>query len=178
MSSQLFYAEERLSVFGLRVSVLGLISSIRLDAKKNIQSVKSAQSLLHVELITCILTLLMGNNKGRKTNTRSQSLCANRIWLPKIYLALKNVWRKYRTLIVTKYYICYLEHSNSKMYMYCKILYYTVWSRNLEILYERELPVFASLVIVKNPINIFILLEDYSVPAISADLWVWTLPLC
>ena len=51
--------------------MLGLIS-MRLDGKKDIQSVKSAQSILHAELETHVLPPCLPhfsvNNKGHKTN--------------------------------------------------------------------------------------------------------------
>ena len=52
---QLFPADERFYVFALRASGLRLISSMRLDDKKNIQSVKSVWSVLHSELKVCVL---------------------------------------------------------------------------------------------------------------------------
>ena len=49
------YADETLEVFVLRASVLGLISSMRLDNGKNIQSAKSDWSVLDIELKACFL---------------------------------------------------------------------------------------------------------------------------
>ena len=45
LSFQLYHADEWLEVFAPRTSVLGLISSMSLDGRKVIQSVKSEQSL-------------------------------------------------------------------------------------------------------------------------------------
>ena len=46
---------ERIQFFVLRASTLGLISSMRLDSKKDIQSVKSAWSVLRSQLKPQIL---------------------------------------------------------------------------------------------------------------------------
>ena len=43
LSFQLLHSDERLLVFALRASVLGLISSMRLDKRKDNPSVESAQ---------------------------------------------------------------------------------------------------------------------------------------
>ena len=56
-------ADERLVV---NASELELISTIRLDDRKDIQFVKSAWSILHSELKARALPPLEGNNKGRK----------------------------------------------------------------------------------------------------------------
>ena len=40
---------------------------------KNMQSVKSAWTFLYTELNVYILTLLQGNNKGRKTKTQTHT---------------------------------------------------------------------------------------------------------
>ena len=64
MSFQLFHVDERL--FTLRVSGLELISSVRVGGRKEIQSVKSAWSVLIPELKTGVQPALKGNNKGRK----------------------------------------------------------------------------------------------------------------
>ena len=48
-----------LKVFAPRASVLGLISSMRLDDRKDIQSVKSDGSVLHKEFKACVLHLLL-----------------------------------------------------------------------------------------------------------------------
>lgn len=58
------------NVFTLWTSRLGLISSMRLDGRKDTQFVKSVWSILHSELKTHILPLLVQNNKGR-TNTHT-----------------------------------------------------------------------------------------------------------
>ena len=52
---QCFQVNERLWVFVLRASVLELISLMTLDGRKNIQNVKSARLVLHVELKARIL---------------------------------------------------------------------------------------------------------------------------
>ena len=44
------------------------------DGRKAIQPGKSAWSVLRPELKCCILPLLEGNNEGRKTNTRADTL--------------------------------------------------------------------------------------------------------
>ena len=41
-----------------------LIFFTKLDGAKEIQSIKSACSVLHLELIACVLPLLDGNDKG------------------------------------------------------------------------------------------------------------------
>ena len=46
----------------MRHSSVGLISSMMLDIRKDIKSVKSAWSVLHVEGKLCDLTSLQGNN--------------------------------------------------------------------------------------------------------------------
>ena len=51
----MLYADETLEVFVLRASVLELISSMRLDDVKNIQSAKSDWSVLDTELNACFL---------------------------------------------------------------------------------------------------------------------------
>ena len=53
------YAIHLVTAFGL-----GLISSMRLDERKDVQSVKSPGSILHSELKACVLLPLEGNNKG------------------------------------------------------------------------------------------------------------------
>ena len=55
--------------FRLRASGLELISSMRLDGRKGIQSVRSAWSILHSELIAGDLPPLKQSNKGCKTST-------------------------------------------------------------------------------------------------------------
>ena len=52
--------------FLLRASGLGLKSSMRLDGRKDIQSVKSVWSILHSELKAHIVPLLEGNDEGCK----------------------------------------------------------------------------------------------------------------
>ena len=74
LSSQPFNADERLLVFALRASLLGMISAMRLDGKKDIKAVKSARSVLHTELKSCILPPLRGSNKGPKTNTHTHQI--------------------------------------------------------------------------------------------------------
>ena len=59
-------ADGKLEVFALRVSELGLISSMRLDGRKDIQSVKSAWSVLHAELKARVLPLYRGIAKDVK----------------------------------------------------------------------------------------------------------------
>ena len=44
---------------------------MRLDGRKNNQSVKSASSILHLEVKVRILSLLEGNNTWRETNTHT-----------------------------------------------------------------------------------------------------------
>ena len=58
LSFQLFHTDERLVIFALRVSGLGLISSMRLNGRKVTQPVKSAWSVLHSELKTHVLLSL------------------------------------------------------------------------------------------------------------------------
>ena len=53
---------------------LGLISSIKLDGTIGIQSVKSAGSILRLELQTHTLHPQKGNEKGHKTNKYTQLL--------------------------------------------------------------------------------------------------------
>ena len=55
-------------------SALELIFSRRLDGRRDIQSVKSARSILHAELETCVLHPLYGNHKECKTNTDKADL--------------------------------------------------------------------------------------------------------
>ena len=57
----------------MRASVLELISSIRLDGKKDIQSVKSAWSVLSEEFKARILLPLQENNKGCKANIHTNT---------------------------------------------------------------------------------------------------------
>ena len=85
LSSQLFHADERLQIFVLGASVLGMISSMRLDGKKDIRSVKSAWSVLHAELKSRVLLPLLGNNKGRKINihTHTHTHTHTHKWLPR-----------------------------------------------------------------------------------------------
>ena len=69
LSSQCFHADERFWIFALRASVLGLITSMVLDGRRNICTVKSARSFLHAEFKTRILTPLQANNE--KCESRS-----------------------------------------------------------------------------------------------------------
>ena len=66
LSSQFFHADESRQVFLLRASVLGLISSMRLDEREDIQSVKLARSVLHAELKSCVVNLNRGLIKDVK----------------------------------------------------------------------------------------------------------------
>ena len=73
--------------FVLSASALGLFSSVRLDDRKDIQTVESAWSILHVEFNkTCILPFLEKNNKGHKTNiyphihTQSELFLSSFLW--------------------------------------------------------------------------------------------------
>lgn len=53
-----------------RDSALKLISAMRLDYRKDLQSVKSVSSILYLELKADVLPPLVGNNVGRKTNAQ------------------------------------------------------------------------------------------------------------
>ena len=66
-------------VFLLRASA-GLISLMKLDVRKDIQSVKSAWSVLHAELKASVLPPLWGNNN----KTLKQTHCAY------IYISMSN----------------------------------------------------------------------------------------
>ena len=55
------------------VSRLGLISSMNLDVRKGIQSVKSTWSVLHSNLKACIPLPLEVNNKGSKMNKHTHT---------------------------------------------------------------------------------------------------------
>ena len=55
---------------------------MRLNGKKDIQSVKSAWSVLHAELKAYALTPLQGYNKRFKTNTHSLFCVSQRQCLP------------------------------------------------------------------------------------------------
>ena len=57
----------------LRASVLGLISSLRLNGRKDMQSIRSAWSVLYAELKARILLPLSENNKERKMNIRTHT---------------------------------------------------------------------------------------------------------
>ena len=48
MSSQDFHTDERLQVFVLSASALGMASSMRVNSRKDIQAVKSARPVLNV----------------------------------------------------------------------------------------------------------------------------------
>ena len=65
-----FQPFERLYVFVPRDSGLKLISAMRLDYRKDLQSVKSVSSILYLELKADVLPPLVGNNVGRKTNAQ------------------------------------------------------------------------------------------------------------
>ena len=69
LSFQLFHAGERLQVLVLKASKLELISSKRLDDRKDIQSVESAWLILRSELKACAIPPLERNNKRRKMKT-------------------------------------------------------------------------------------------------------------
>ena len=56
-------------VFALRASALGLIFSVRLDGRKDIQPVKSTRSVFHAELETRVLTSLGITNDVKRTRT-------------------------------------------------------------------------------------------------------------
>ena len=62
----------------VRASGIGLISSMRLDGRKDIQSGKSAWSVLHSELKTRVLPLLEGNNKGPKRDPTNAPNCKSK----------------------------------------------------------------------------------------------------
>ena len=64
MSFKLFHAKERVWVFAISASGLGLISSMRINDMKGIQFVKSAWSIFGSELKVLVLRPLEGNNKG------------------------------------------------------------------------------------------------------------------
>ena len=74
-------------VFEPRASGWGLIFSLRLDGWKVMQSVKSACSMLYLELKTSILPPLEGNDKWHKINSNN-----NRLKRPIYQLHFKNVW--------------------------------------------------------------------------------------
>lgn len=57
---------QRLLVFMLRPTAFELISSMRLDSRKNIQSLKSAGSVLYAEPKVHILSPLQEINRGQK----------------------------------------------------------------------------------------------------------------
>ena len=59
---------KKLEVFALRASGLGLMS-MRLDSRKDIQSVKSTRSILHAQLKAYVLAPIKRNDKGHKMNT-------------------------------------------------------------------------------------------------------------
>ena len=71
---QLFHADEKL-IFVLRASRLGLISSMRLDYKKGIRSVKSTWSILHSELKAHSAPPLERNNK----HTHMHTICGDKL---------------------------------------------------------------------------------------------------
>ena len=73
LSFQLFHAGERLQVLVLKASELELISSKRLDDRKDIQSVESTWLILRSELKACAIPPLERNNKRRKMNTHTHA---------------------------------------------------------------------------------------------------------
>ena len=60
LSSQRFHAYKRSKIFALRASVLGLIPSMRLNGRKDVQPVKSVRSVLHAELKSSEYNLYTG----------------------------------------------------------------------------------------------------------------------
>ena len=71
-ASHLHNLSKSLSSQRFHASVLGLIYSMRLDGRKDIQSVKSALSVLHAEFKAHVPRSLQGYNEGRKTNIHTQ----------------------------------------------------------------------------------------------------------
>ena len=67
LAFHLFHANQRLEVFILWATGLGMVSYIRLDGRKDIVSVKPTRTILYSELKACMLPLLE-KNKGCKTN--------------------------------------------------------------------------------------------------------------
>ena len=61
------------TLIALKASVLELISSVKVDGRKNIQFIKSAWSILYLELKSHVLPPIKDNNKGHKTNTHTQA---------------------------------------------------------------------------------------------------------
>ena len=56
---------------GFKASELRLTFFMRLDGRKNVQSVKSAWSSFHIALKDHVLPTILGNNKEHKINTHS-----------------------------------------------------------------------------------------------------------
>ena len=65
----MFHADESRYVSAFRASRLGLVSFMRLDGRKDIQSVKSAWPNLHSEDQACVVPPPKASNKRRKTDT-------------------------------------------------------------------------------------------------------------
>lgn len=56
----------------MRTSGLGHISTMRLDGKKSVYSVRSTWSILHSKVKTHVLIPLEGNNKRGKTREKER----------------------------------------------------------------------------------------------------------
>ena len=54
LSFELFHPDKKIQVFALKAFELGLISTMRLDGRRDIMSVKSTWSTLHPELKACV----------------------------------------------------------------------------------------------------------------------------
>ena len=70
---------------------------MRLDGRKDIKSLKSARSILHLKYKAHVLTLLEENNKGRETNTQSDYRKRLKQWPVTNFLKIDfqivgNVW--------------------------------------------------------------------------------------
>ena len=61
------------TLLALKASVLELISSVKVDGRKNIQFIKSVWSILYLELKFHVLPPIKDNNKGHKTNTHTHT---------------------------------------------------------------------------------------------------------
>ena len=61
------------TLLALKASVLELISSVKVDGRKNIQFIKSVWSILYLELKFQVLPPIKDNNKGHKTNTHTHT---------------------------------------------------------------------------------------------------------
>ena len=68
---RLFHAARRLYGFVLKASGYELISSMSLDGRKNIKSVKPAWSISHSEFKATVLHLYRRKNQGFKMNTNT-----------------------------------------------------------------------------------------------------------